>query len=219
MKFGFIVLLFIVITVNAKASTDTLITKLINTIYTEVVNSKAKFYYLYEFGKPPKFDKYDLLELKNTAIAREIPFSDFIESVKTDTIKTMWNDYNITKAKVVLKTPIKYTNSYRIINYLPFKTTDSVMQSYRNKGIIPVRKKSSYSARRLKIEQAKAIEQYDNSFPIEEKNLYSFTKPIFSRDKNFVLIGLNNGDCGCLYIFKLINGGWIKLFQYKCWVA
>ncbi|QHS56149.1 hypothetical protein GWR56_11595 [Mucilaginibacter sp. 14171R-50] len=204
---------------NVKASADTLIAKLINTVYKQVVDPKAKFYYLHEFGEVPKFDKYDLNELKGISKAQEIPLSDFVKNVANDTGRIIWSDYNIIKAKIALEAPVKYTNSYRIIRRLPFKTPDAVMRSYRNKGIIPVRQKTGYSAQQLKIEEAKAIEQYEKSFSIEEKHFYHFTKPVFSSDRTFVLIGLNDSDRGCLYIFKLVNGEWVKVLRYKCWVA
>lgn len=218
-KFCLAILLTIIIAVNAKASADTLITKLINTVYKEIVDPKAKFYYLYEFANSPKFDKYDLFDIKSIAISEEMPLNDFIESAKIDTGKSNWANYDLLKARVVSQSPVKYHDSYRIINYLPIKTSDSVMQTFRNKGIVPVRTKRNYSAKRLKIEETKAIKLYKNSISTEDKYLYQFTRPIFSKDKTFVLIGLNSSDHGCLYIFKWINGEWIKMLQYKCWVA
>ena len=88
MKNIFCVALFLLSFSHSKAA-DTLVNKLINSIYLETVESTAKFYYLLDSAKNPEFDNYDLIDLKNeySKSINEIPFNDFISNIKKRSLK------------------------------------------------------------------------------------------------------------------------------------
>ena len=222
MKSCLLFILILVTTIKASAQTfaDTLITSFVNTVYTEVVEPEMKFYYLNEKGINPRFDKYDLSELRNDKeIQDEIPLEEFISVIASDTSSINWNNYALIKAKCVKKRINNYTHSYRIINILPYNTSDSVITQKRNKGIVSVLVKKGMSKKRIQAETDKAIQKYEQSFSAEDKAYYTFSKPVFSKNRDFALISLNRSYTGCIYIFKLVNGKWTKKFVYRCWVS
>jgi hypothetical protein len=222
MKLRLLFILFLVTTIKASAQTiaDTLITSFVNAVHTEVVKPDMKFYYLDEKGINPRFDKYDLSELRNDKeILDEIPLEEFVSVIALDTSSINWKNYALDRAKCVKKRINNYTHSYRIINILSYNSPDSVITQKRSKGIIPVLIKKGMSKKRIQAETAKAIQKYDQSFSAEDKAYYTFSKPIFSKNRDFALISLNGSGTGCIYIFKLVDGKWIKKFVYKCWVS
>jgi hypothetical protein len=222
MKIRLLLILFSVTSIKVSGQTfaDTLITSFVNAVYTEVVKPEMKFYYLNEKGKNPRFDKYDLSELRNDKeILDEIPLEEFISIIASDTSSINWKNYALDRAKCVKQPINNYTHSYRIINILSYNTPDSVITQKRNKGIVPVLVKKGMSKKRIQAETDKAIQKYEQSFSAEDKAYYTFSKPVFSKNHEFALISLNGSDTGCIYIFKLVNGKWIKKFVYRCWVS
>jgi len=215
-----IILIFLLMFIfNKVKAADTLVTKLINTVYLERVDTNAKYYYLYKYGDNPSFDIRDLdYELKNELI-KEIPFQDFADAIKKDTTKIDWSDYKPTKAMCLDKVHLPINcSSYKIFKQMPYDTPDSVIHKLQRNCIIAVLVKPDMSKKEILAAEKKANEQYEN-LPIEEKNTYRFSKPIFSSKGNYVLIRLNSNDSGCLYIFKLSAGKWIRILKIDCWVS
>lgn len=200
--------------------TDSLITGLINSIYMERVNPAAKFYYLDEKGENPEFDKYDIVELqRETKLVKEVPLEEFATAIANDTTSVNWNNYHLKNAKCLPKNPTHYSYGYRIVNIMPFSTPDSTIQMLQNKGTIAFRVKKKLSKKQLQKETDKAVENYEKQTPIEHKNFYRFSKPIFSKNRQYVLIALDGNERGCRYIFKLTDGHWIRVYKFRCWVV
>ncbi len=63
MKRYTLITIFLLTSFSSRAA-DTLITKLINAVYLERVDTAAKYYYLIDSAVMPQFDKNDLEDLK-----------------------------------------------------------------------------------------------------------------------------------------------------------
>jgi len=222
MKILFYTLLLILICSGVRAA-DTLTTKFINAVYREVVDTNAKYYYLQEFGPVPIFDdddiKYELINSKD--ILKDVPLNDFIEGIKNDTGKINWRNYQLSRARVVDKAHLpKYTNQVRIFKLVPYNTSQAELKKMdeRGVGIVPVLVKKGMSEKQIAQAQDKANLKYENR-PIEEKQSYIFSKPIFSKDHQYVLIRLGGEDVSALYIFKSVNGQWKKILRFSVFVS
>jgi hypothetical protein len=215
-----ITLVFLLILVLCKANAaDTLVTKLINTIYLERVDTTAKYYYLYKYGDTPLFDMSDLDYEPNNKLIKEIPFQDFADAIKNDTSKIDWSAYNLTKAICLDKDhlPIHCT-SYKIFKQMPYNTPDSIIHKLQHDCVIAILIKPGMSKKEINAIEKKANDQYEN-VSIEQKKSYRFSKPIFSKKGDYVLIRLNSDDAGCVYLFKLSAGKWIRILKFGCWVS
>src|SRR6202000_392125 len=147
---------------------DTLVTKFINSVYPEVVNQSAKYYYLAESGSNPKLDTGELrYELPNHPVIKEIPFSDFIEAINTDTTRINWRDFNLVKAKCVDKSyKPPYSYSVRIFKLVSYNTNSAKITDLKNQGIIPVIVKPHMSKAQVEQQKELALKKYEN-MPIE----------------------------------------------------
>lgn len=206
----------------AQASPDSLISSLVNAVYLERVNPAAKFYYLYKKGENLDLNKIDIVPsdfLNEKELLKDVPVNELLVATKQDTTSIDWSNYNLVSAKCVLKPPVRYSYSVKITKIVPFNAPDSMVQRLRNEGIIPVRLKSSISNKQYDKLTKKALERYEKDTPIENKNFYFFSKPVFSKNRQYALIALNGSGRGCLYIFKLSEGKWIKVYQFNCWVV
>ncbi len=218
-----ILILVVFLNQSAKAQ-DTLFTKFVNSVYNEVVDTNSTYYYLLNIGKNPQFDTYDLIDLKaiidnSKNETRDIPFQDFIDLIKADTTKVNWCKLNLEKAKCVDKDHgPKYSYMLRVLNYIPYNSKDSIILDLENKGIIPVLLKPGMSKKQMKAQEKLALAKYQSK-PIDEKQFYSFSKPIFSKNNKYVLIELNKSESGCLFIFKFSAGKWKRLLEFRCWKA
>ena len=199
---------------------DTLVSKLINSVYLEEVDSTAQFYYLLDSAKNPRFNKFDLEELMNEEeITKDVPLNDFIFNIQHDTTKFCWENFNLIKARCVDRRHLPhYGRGYKIFHYVSYNTKDSVLKKLDAENVIPILVKPKMTKAELKKAERKAIKKYDDR-PIEEKKWYSFSKPIFSNNMEYVLISLDNNERGCLYIFKLVKGTWTRILKFRCWVS
>ncbi|WP_162276881.1 hypothetical protein [Mucilaginibacter pedocola] len=184
------------------------------------MNPKAKFYYLYKKGVNIEFDKWDFDILQNEKeLLKDVPVHDFIEAIENDTSSIDWSNYHLTNAKCVLQKPVKYSYSYKITKIVAYKAPDSVVQQIRADGYVPFRYKGNMSKKRYEKEMNKALERYEKEMPVEDKDLYRFSKPVFSKNRRYALISLNGSGSGCLYIFRYTDGAWAKLYKFNCWVV
>jgi hypothetical protein len=198
---------------------DTLITKLIKSIYLEEVKPNFRYYYLIDSAVNPELDKYMIKDLSTDKplISKEIPFSDFLVNIKTDNSPFHWADFNPEKARCVDRRHLpKYSAHIHILTYVQYNDTDSIRKLVA-KNIIPVPYKRPMNKRATKRAQEQAITKYENR-PVEEKNWYYFSKPIFSNDKQYVFISL--GDCfnESSYVFKWVNNTWVKVIRFNTYV-
>jgi hypothetical protein len=182
MKLRLLFILFLVTTIKASAQTiaDTLITSFVNAVHTEVVKPDMKFYYLDEKGINPRFDKYDLSELRNDKeILDEIPLEEFVSVIALDTSSINWKNYALDRAKCVKKRINNYTHSYRIINILSYNSPDSVITQKRSKGIIPVLIKKVCQKNVFKRRLLRLFKNMTNPFLQKTKPTIPFQNPFF----------------------------------------
>ena len=68
------------------------------------------------------------------------------------------------------------------------------------------------------------IKKSKRNFVLLERTYYYFSKPIFNDLHTLAMITLSYhcghlcGD-GCVYVFKKINGHWIKIAETNCWIS
>ncbi|RWY51108.1 hypothetical protein [Mucilaginibacter gilvus] len=135
------VILFIALSVKgySQTNTDSLIKTLVSAAYKEIVNPKAKFYYLYEKGESLNSDDWDIYEFKNEKERlADVPLDELIALIKTDTTSIDWKNYNLANARCLKKPLYKYSYSYKISNIVSYTTPDSVINKLMDNGIIPV---------------------------------------------------------------------------------
>jgi hypothetical protein len=205
----------------SQANTDSLIKALVNTAYKEIVDPKAKFYYLHEKGESLNAEDWDIYELKNEKeLLADVPLAELMAVTKTDTASIDWKNYNLANARCLKKPLYKYSYSYKISNIVSHNTPDYVINKLMDSGIIPIiPTKKNMSKKQLAIAQKKGEELYENYIPLEGKQFYSFSKPVFSKNLDYALIGLNRSDQGFVCIFKLVDGKWVRIFSFARWVV
>jgi hypothetical protein len=219
MKYTLGILLFISSFGKVNAQ-DTLVQKFINSIYKQVIDSNAKYYYLLETGIMPgtgfsnKEIDFSSNELSRYNVPPGIPFDDFKASLKTDTTPISWRNYTLTDARVVTEKQLPSGYCMAIIyKYMPYNTPDSLVRVLENNCTIPVLVKKGLTKKQLENAKIAARKRYDDR-PLEEQRPYIFSKPVFSKDKNYALIGIGDWSGGGLYFFKRTATGWAKIMTF-----
>lgn len=204
-------------TINAQ---DTLTTHFINSIYKQIIDSNAKFYYLLETGSIPSTGfsnreiDFSANELSGYKVPYGIPFDDFKTALKTDTSHICWRNYNLSDAHVVTKNQLPSGYCMVIIyKYMAYDLPDSTIGKLENNCTIPILIRKGMTKKQIENAKKLAQKHYDNR-PLEEQKPYIFSKPIFSKDKNYALLAISDWDGGGLYFFKRTATGWTKLLVF-----
>jgi hypothetical protein len=200
---------------------DTTIVRLMQKVIDLEVDKSYSYYHLldeaknpykYDFGGPD-FDKNDTL--------KNIPLNDFWQSIKNDTSKLNWSAYNFPKAKCVdYKHLPRHISNSRVLKFMDVNTKQSVidsLESNSNVDLIIVRIKANANQRQRERAKKKTLEKI-YSRPLEESNYFTFSKPIFSQDKQYAYITIRASLSGKYCIFKNDNGVWKLLYAVR-WIA
>ncbi|MEO6149734.1 MAG: hypothetical protein ABIN95_13885 [Mucilaginibacter sp.] len=198
---------------------------MINAVYTEIVDPSAKYYYLLNRAINPRFTRFDLEHLPHEMrnYDKSIPFEDFFSSMDSDTVTKDWEGYDFDKAKVVERKDLpKYLewSQVRILRYYVYKDLKDTAfnKQVATNGDIIVWIEKGMSKKKINLQEEKAIARYNNR-PKEEKEYYVFSKPIYSKNREYVMISLDKSYSGCTHVFKLVNGSWKRIFSGPRWIA
>jgi hypothetical protein len=194
-----------------------LITNFINSVYKQLTDSNARYYYLLETSKSTvRWDNQDLNlsdELKDFPNIKGIPVNELQEAMATDTIIVNWHNYNLINAKVTAKEhlPQGYS-SVKIFRIMPVGTPDSIIEEFAKKGQTVILVKPGLSKRRRKEAISRAEQPLENR-PLEETEWYAFSKPVFSKDQGYALISVEYSAGGGTFIFKRAGLNWTEVVE------
>jgi hypothetical protein len=199
----FFTILFTVFTLNFFAQIDYK-EKFLNEISNEFVDKSFPYYCL-------SLDRF-YIELDNFSIKpMQTDFKTFISDstlksiinqYKTDTLTEQWDCKKITKAKCV---DVNYENNDLMIISMDYRWSEK-------------------KKKKEEIRQTKKYKRKQNKKPKWDKQIFYFSRPLFSSNKEFAIVSvwINSGPMngsGCIYFFKKINGKWMKLAQTKCMMS
>jgi hypothetical protein len=134
-----------------------------------------------------------------------------------------WKDCHLDKAKVYpLNSIPKFPHQIKSAKIVPFNTSKKELDSLQktrkyDEVIVPL--KSSWSHKRRNKEIKKAWASYTNSVRIEDRTYFSFSTPIFSHNKLYAIVTLNQSYDGATYIFKKVDDKWTEIFMLGRWVS
>lgn len=181
-------------------ASDSLIVKLINSIYLTQVDSSFSYYNLHYKGQRLQLHLDELNEIRSKL--KGDSFSLFfeyavIESV-ADSVDLDWRSYHLVKAK-------QFSHGYEI---------------FAPPELIVINTKLTKAKQRREFQRQDSI---INNWPKENYSYFCFSKPLFSKDKKLAIIRLSNHKGytfpmgkSCLYLFKLVNDEWVKIDEWSC---
>ena len=214
----------LLLSAGALKAQDTLVCNFVNAVYKQIINPNARYYYLFETGKSPKrgmdnttinFSE-DLRDYDN--IPKGIPFEELTAAISADTSSINWHNYPLIDARVKDKAhlPDGWCMS-AVYTIMRIGTPDSVIKKKQGPCayVILVKPKAS---KRQKDKALKSFQDSLQNLPIEEKQWYKFSKPVFSNDKRYGLIAVNNSEGGRIYIFRHEGTLWKKVLVFDSYV-
>jgi len=197
---------------------DAFMQQFINDVVKEVVRKDfTHFYYI-----DSSFTFYGSDRLNLDDIAKEHP--DFPKALITsvDSAHVHWCIYRLANGIcVTFRDRPKYPGSTIISMIIPYDTPDKVVDSLNslssNQVFVPV--KEHWGENKIKKETNKAWERKLENFEPEESTFYRFSTPVFSDDKKYALIAVDQRGQGSLYIFKFTGKFWVKIAAFPRWVS
>ncbi|GAB2811151.1 hypothetical protein [Ferruginibacter profundus] len=134
-----------------------------------------------------------------------------------------WKDYAIEKSRIFdYKSIPKFESQIRINHLVPFNTPKekvALMEENRafNEIILPVKK--HWGRKKTAKKLVAKREAYAGKIRPEDKNYFSFSAPVFSKDQQFAIVRLNASGYGFSCIFKKTGYVWAKVYLYNRWVS
>ncbi len=202
---------------------DTLIMGFARQVLKDNVKKEMRYFYLVDSSFITKISKYDLREIK---MNQRLTDADLPIDIKvTDSTIINWCDYSFEDAKCI---PYKalpkfpgYSWRSNILvahnKYKDEKVLDSLNHLKRNEIYIPI--KWYWTNKRIGKEISKAWKRFESKFETEEKDFIRLSTPVFSEDKKYAVISVNNLGHGCSYIYKNLKGKWIIIAEYNRWIS
>jgi len=206
------------------------IENLINQIADNEVPENFKFYYLVQKSYSPD-EFYDTISpyQKTTLLRQDLNFPLEIIDENNDE-KIDWNGYNLKKVKIIISeynyqiTSPPTSKKVEFVNYnIDKKEFDNLFNNKKPHTLI-VKKKWYWNKKRIlkskkfHNELVKAW-KLDEQQKLEEKIYFQFSKPTFSKDKQYARVSIyKKRRCrgyGFTSIYKNNNGIWKKLIEYN----
>lgn len=174
----------------------------LNSVHKVIVDTSYTKYFLYSDAYKLQFEGNDKSTITK-ALSDFIPIetiNEFLNLAESDTSKLTWNCDFIDLANCV-----KNNNAILLDNFV-------------------VQTNSKWSKKKQKVETDKQVaklkEGHQNKAK-QEKEIYSFSRPIFDNKNEFAIIGMwvsrgNTNGHGCLYLFKRMKGAWQSVTTINC---
>ncbi len=225
----FIIILLLIFNLNSFGQ-KTEIENLINQIRLYEVPENFNFYYVVQksLSQPKEFDSLQLYQ-KVKLLRQDLNFPlELINLRKNENVD--WKNYDLKNVKYVINEYNYQTTSPPTSKKVEFvkynidqKQYDSLIKSTKPHSLI-VKKKWYWNKRRVwdnkkfYDELVKAWKM-DEKQSIEEKVYFQFSKPIFSKDREYAKVSIfKNRRCkgnGYTALYKNDNGIWKKLIEYN----
>jgi len=206
------------------------IESLVNQIAYQEIPENFKFYYLVQksLPQPEVLDSISLYR-KTTLLRQDLNFPlEFINEKNNENVD--WEKYDLKKVKYVINEYNYQTTSpptskkVKFVKYnIDQEEFDSLIDSKKPHTLI-VKKKWLWNKKRIwknkkfynELVKAWKLDKKQNR---EEKIYFQFSKPIFSKDKQYAKVSIFksrrcNGN-GFTAIYKNNNGIWKKLTEYN----
>ncbi len=216
---GLILAFVVCLTSLASLAADTTIVRLMQKVIELQISASHPYYYLLDKAETPKMDDYYSIDLRweKPEFKTDLPWNEFINNIRSDTSTFKWSAYNFPKARCVDKDHLPRHNPFvRIIRMVPSNTTKRVIDSLEAKDQIVVVAKKGATKKQIALQEKKMLAHYDAKWPPESYNVYIFSKPVFSSDKQYVILSVELNGGGCHYAFKNIKGQWELIASFSC---
>lgn len=200
------------------------IEELMNVAYKEIVQSNYTYFNLIDSSqtillKQSDFDRFDKTFWIDSP---DFDKKEFIAKAASAQ-KINWRDYKIEKAVVYSFEAVpKYATSTGFTRIIEFNTPKEVIDSLeQNKAyyeiIVPVKK--SWSEKRIQKEINNKWKEHYKNMPSEDIYYYRFYTPLLSEDKSYAIVRLDSNSGGSCFIFKKVNGEWIRVYKFRSWIS
>ncbi|WP_345954504.1 hypothetical protein [Mucilaginibacter sp. PAMB04168] len=219
MRKGLVVTVLLV-AANMCYASDTTTANFITQTYKQIINTSYRYYYIQNEAKSLIKNKAHFadIDFELTNAPQEVPIQDLKLNLQKDTAAFKWNDYPLPYARYVDEKSLPFYPFQNIIlKYVPIATKASTIDSLWKKHIVAVPVSSGANEKQLKRAELKVMAAIRKK-PEEEKNYYIIWKPVFSSDKRFALLAVDENGQGHTYIFKRDGNRWLIIYN-KCWVA
>lgn len=203
--------------VNTLAADSTLV-KLMQTVIDLKVPAYYRYFYLLEDADAPSINGFR----RNEQISLGIPIDELIKNSAVDTVSLKWSSHVLQRAKcvdfkhlpkhvyaMIKTTHVIISNDKRSAKILNNKNNDAVA--------VYVKKNASQKDVDIAVKKATAIhnaycEKANDALPLEERNYFRFSRPVFSNNRQYAYVEIMRSDGGSQCVFKNINGNWV-IFQ------
>lgn len=205
MKFFVILFIFLTSSLQSFSQNNETIEDFFNGIKIPLVDSSFTKFYLRENVRRVYLDNLREIYFSCKKKIDTTTINEFIIKSEKDTLPLKWNCNKINKSYCVNDST---ATKISIFNY--FVSTK--------------RKWSKRKVERQIKKQTISQQKERNKIPEEEKRVYTFSRPIFNKDKTLALftISYNCGNlCGykCSYFFKKIGSIWVELISFNCLIS
>ncbi|MEO6521743.1 MAG: hypothetical protein ABIN91_08695 [Mucilaginibacter sp.] len=164
---------------------DTSMVKLINKVIEVEIPSDYPYFYLINKGNTSSINENISADIKLADNKLKIQLvKEFVSNAKRDTFSIKWSDFGLPKARYVNKDHVGKKWAWaKITASFPSVNTETG-EILPNTGHKP---------------DPKAL---------AETTCVSFSKPVFSTDRQYAFVATTRGMSGNHYLFKLTNGTW-----------
>ncbi|MCL9804897.1 hypothetical protein NAT51_05160 [Flavobacterium amniphilum] len=168
------------------------------------------------------FDRYDLDVVDDKEFLekyKDFNPEEFAQKAKS-TKKINWRQFNHPKARMY---------SFDSIPKFPCCMRNNIVVLSDEESVLKI---SFVAYNQLRIETGKnrseeeinelaeaAWDHYEKSTAKEKKVYFKFSTPVFSENKKYALIKINNSGSGKYYVYKLENGLWKNIYRFGYWVG
>lgn len=166
----------------------------LNKIRPLIIDTAINHYYLFKQTETLYYNRQLGTDIKQELLKLfpEDAANDIITSISSDTVETWWDENLLLDATLVNAKQADTLIGSIVFNYTGL---NKKQQKKLRKDLISKRER-----------------------------VYYFSRPIFDRSREFALVQMRYAcgtACGngCLYLFKLYNGRWIKINEMSCWIS
>ena len=188
----------------------------------DVVPSDFEYFNLVDSSFTMELDKYSLNDIDDKSFLNEhqdFELLQFLENLKS-TKKLNWNSFNLPNAKIYSIDSIpKFSENLRTNVIIINENNSEIVVDFINHKQLRLVTGKSKTKKEIDEAIVKAWENFDKAIRKENKVYFKFSTPIFSDDKKYALIKINNSGSGKYYIYRKEKSSWVKIYTFGYWVG
>ena len=188
----------------------------------DVVPSDFEYFNLVDSSFTMELDKYSLNDIDDRKFLNEyqdFELLQFLDDLKS-TKKLNWNSFNLPNAKTYSIDSIpKFSENLRTNVIVINENNSKIVVDFINHRQLRLVTGKSKTKKEIDEAIVQAWENFDKAIRKENKVYFKFSTPIFSDDKKYALIQINNSGSGKYYIYRKEKSSWVKIYTFGYWVG